>query len=264
VRRAPRPVRRHSALLHRPEPLRHPEQWDDQRELRLAARAQPVEPVQPGSAAWQGFVGCAPAACRQARHWVQPMALCRRAARPAVPRDALRAAGCRRVRRWAQLTGLHQQVAYLLAHPDVPHAALHAVAHPRAVSVFGALPRAGCAAGQPQAAESSDAREPRAEPAALEAQHAAAAQEAAGAQLDAGAQEAVRAAALPDAEPVGEAEQLASPVVGPERPWPAAVHPSAALPFPFRAPWLHPRAAAAPPPWVRFAHARQNLQIASQ
>jgi hypothetical protein len=125
-----------------------------------------------------------------------------------------------------------------------------------------ALPRAGCAAGQPQAAEWSDAREPRAEPAALGAQHAAEAQEAAGVLLDAGAQEAVRAVALPDAE-LEVAVRLALPV-GPERPWPAAVHPSAALPFPFRAPWLHPRAAAAPPPWVRFAHARQSLQIASQ
>jgi hypothetical protein len=129
--------------------------------------------------------------------------------------------------------------------------------------VFVALLRAGCAAEQPQAAEWSDAREPRAEPAALGAQHAAEAQEAAGAQLDAGAQEAVRAAALPDAELEEAAEQVASPV-GPERPWPVADHPSAALPFPFRAPWFHPRAAAARPPWVRFAHARQSSQIASQ
>jgi len=45
VRRAPSSVRRHSALL------RHPEHWVDRRELRLAAQAQPVEPVQPGSAA---------------------------------------------------------------------------------------------------------------------------------------------------------------------------------------------------------------------
>ena len=74
---------------------------------------------------------------------------------------------------------------------------------------------------------------------------------------------ALEAAARPDAELVEVAEQLAS-AVAPERPWPAADHPSAVLPFPFRAPWLHPRAAAARPPWVRFAHARQSLQIASQ
>ena len=79
------------------------------------------------------------------------MALCQRAACPAVPRDALRA-----------------------------------VAYPRAVSVLVALLRAGCAAEQPQAAEWLDVREPRAEPAALGAQHAAEAQEAAGAPLDAG------------------------------------------------------------------------------
>jgi len=167
------------------------------------------------------------------------------------------------VRCSAQLTGLHQQVAYLLAHPGVPHAALHAVACPQAVSVLVALLRAGCAVGQPQAAEWLDVREPRAEPAALGAQHAAEAQEAAGAPLDAGAQAAVRAVALPDAELEAAAEQVAS-AVAPGRPWPAADHPSAALPFPFRAPWFHPRVAAAPPRWVRFAHARQSLQIASQ
>jgi hypothetical protein len=73
----------------------------------------------------------------------------------------------------------------------------------------------------------------------------------------------LEAVVLSDAEAVGAAERLASPV-GPGRPWPAADHPSAALPFPFRAPWFHPRVAAAPPRWVRFAHARQSLQIASQ
>jgi hypothetical protein len=172
---------------------------------------------------------------------------------------ALRVAVCRPVRRWAQLTGLRRQVACLLVHPGGLHDALHAVAYPRVVSVLVALLRAACAAGQPQAAEWLDAREPRAEPAALGAQHAAEAQEAAGAPLDAGAQ----AVALPDAELEEAAEQVASPV-GPERPWPAADHPSAALPFPFRAPWLHPRAAAARPPLVRFEHARQSLQIASQ
>lgn len=103
----------------------------------------------------------------------------------------------------------------------------------------------------------------RAEPVALGAQHAAEAPEA--------PRDAVAAAALPDAEleaavqsdaELAEAaEQVASPVE-PERPSLAADHPSAALPFPFRAPWFHP--AAAPPPLVRFAHARQSLQTASQ
>ena len=256
MRRAPPSVRRHSALLRRPE------HWVGRRELRLAAQAQPVEPVQPGSAAWRGSAGCAPAVCQQARSTVLHRRAAYLLAHPGDLHDALRAAVCRRVRCSAQLTGLHRQVAYLLAHQGVPHAALRAVAYPRAVSVLVALLRAGCAAGQPQAAVWSDAREPRAEPAALAAQHAAAVREAAGVSLDAGAQAAARAVALPDAE-LEAAEQLAS-AVAPERPWPAADRPSAVLPFPFRAPWFPLRAAAAPPPWVRFVHARQSLQIASQ
>jgi hypothetical protein len=86
-----------------------------------------------------------------------------------------------------------------------------------------------------------DARELPAEQAALEAQHAAQAREAAGALLDAGAQAVVRAQALPDAEleaaalsdaepGVAAAEPRASPVGQEGRPWPAADHPSAALP----------------------------------
>ena len=109
--------------------------------------------------------------------------------------------------------------------------------------------------------------------AALEAQHAAGAQEVAAALQDVEAQAAeaalrdaeVEAAAPPGAGPGAAAVPSdAEPGERPERPWPAADHPSPALPFhaPFRAPWDHP--AAARPRWARFAHARQSLQTATQ
>ena len=116
-----------------------------------------------------------------------------------------------------------------------------------------------------------------AEPAALGARHAAEAQEAAEVPQDAEAQEvagAPRDAEVLPAEPVAalrdaeleaavpsDAVELAEPAA---RPWLAADHPSAALPFPFRAPWLLLPAAVARPRWVRFAHARRSLQTATQ
>lgn len=120
-------MQRHSALL------RPPEHWDERPERRLAAQAQPVEPVQLEQAAQQGSAGCALAACQRAGSVLR-----RRAAWPDVPRDALRAVECRRVRRWARLTALRRQVACLLVHPGVLHDALHAEANPQAES----LPRA--------------------------------------------------------------------------------------------------------------------------
>jgi hypothetical protein len=180
-----------------------------------------------------------------------------------------------------------QPLAHLLVHSGVPRDVLHAAAYLQAGSMSVVLPQAERVAGQPQAAEgSSGALEPaerhaarlRAEPAALEAQHAAEAREAPQdaevvvappdaevALPDAGLAavvlpdaELVEAAALSDAEPVAAPERRASPAA---RPWPAAGHPSAAVPS--RAPWF-PLAAAAPPPLVRFAHAQRSLRAASQ
>jgi hypothetical protein len=175
------------------------------------------------------------------RHWAQQRAARQQAACLDVPRAALHAAECRPVR-WARLTAQCQQAAYLVSYLvlflasflGVPHDALRAAAHRQAVLLFVAQPQAERRAeGQRRAAEWSDAREPRVEAAALEAQHAA---EALGAQPDAGAR-AVVPAALSDAEPaevveqrdaeaeaVEVVEQRASPAAQ-ARPWPAAGHP---------------------------------------